>query len=334
MYMTEKSKRLPGNAHRHGGAFRLGFTLIELLVVIAIIAILAAMLIPALSKAKSKAQGIICLNNNKQIATAFNSYSGDFFELYPPNPDNGAAQAGYNWCIGSVQGGMPFPNSPPLGGQTFCPDIERGNVVDATTHFNGCLIVPYISKDGGVFKCPADPRHGTYQPYPGAGNFGMIGQDVPAARSCSMNQGVGTADYTYSTKPVAPVKGPWLAGGNTHDNPWATFGRTTDFAKGASPSTIFLTVDESPWSINDAGIAVSADPMRWVDYPAAYHNRGAGFSFCDGHAELHHWIGGMVNISGPAAQQTPAGTQDIADWVWFADHATINMVTGRLPSPP
>jgi prepilin-type N-terminal cleavage/methylation domain-containing protein/prepilin-type processing-associated H-X9-DG protein len=310
------------------GAGGLGFTLIELLVVIAIISILAAMLLPVLAKAKSKAQGVVCLNNNKQIATAFNSYSGDFRELYPPNPDDSTEMAGYCWCLGNVQGGA--PTSIPPGPDTFNPDVERDP--------NKCLVGPYLGNNQGVFTCPSDPRRGIYE----GSVFSLFGQNVPTARSCSMNQGVGTIDPGFagggghSGIPNQPVNGPWLTGNhgqNTHDNIWATYGRTTDFTKGSSPSMIFVTTDENMWSINDAGLAVCAQTPRFIDYPASYHNRGAGMSFCDGHSELHHWVGGMIVVNGQVGAQTPTSAQDIQDWVWLADHATINMITGLAPSP-
>lgn len=145
---------------------RRGFTLIELLVVIAIIAILAAMLLPVLSKAKLKAQGVCCLNNLKQLQLAVTMYTGDNQERFPENP--GAGTSLNSW----VAGVMSWDNS-------VQPNLENTNTYLLTAGEIG----PYVSKCTGIFKCPADT-------IPGA-----LGTRV---RSVSMNGFVGDVNNIAS----------------------------------------------------------------------------------------------------------------------------------------
>ena len=217
------------------------FTLIELLVVIAI---LAALLLPTLAKAKAKAQGIMCLNNNKQLMLAWRMYADDFNDRLVYNKTTFGTQSNpsNNW-VGDVM--------------SWAADPQNTNL----DLIKNALLGPYVAKNPGIYKCPADQT-----PCP-------LG---PRARSISMNAFVGPQDD--SGTPINYV--------------WQQFIKLTTIK---TPSAIFVTLDEHPDSINDAWYVwcTSADPSEkwtWSDLPASYHNGAYGFSFADGHAEIKKWM--------------------------------------------
>jgi prepilin-type N-terminal cleavage/methylation domain-containing protein/prepilin-type processing-associated H-X9-DG protein len=243
------------------------FTLIELLVVIAIIAILAAMLLPALTRAKQKAQGIYCLNSLKQQMLAFSMYNSDN-RSFPGNPGKFANSVG-NWC----EGVMDWTSGIPAGANTD------------TSYLLNAALGSYNGKSAGVYKCPADSVRSA------------IG---PRVRSISMNGFVGGLAegndptygvYGYTGYRIFLKESDFTAPGASQT--WVFLDE--------HPDSI------NDWLFGMHMPAVSAWPTAttWDDVPASYHNKACGFSFADGHAEIKRWLDPQTWA--PVLKTHPAG---------------------------
>jgi len=269
---------------------RSGFTLIELLVVIAIIAILAGLLLPALSRAKLKAQGIQCMNNHRQLLLAWRMYVEDSRDSLP-HVKHGA----WEWCGGWLD---------------YDPANQENWNLDANIRTS--ILFPYCGKNVTIFKCPSDRT-----------TVNIRGQVLPRVRTMSMLNWVGGrgegrpmnwSNTTFGTTP----------------SEYRLYHKFSDLLEpGPSRTFVFLDEREDSINDGMFVVDMLIYPTATqsiVDYPASYHAGSGGFSFADGHSELKKWLTPQF-LEKPirdAARPypTPLGGTLNKDVAWMQERAT------------
>lgn len=281
-----------------GGAVK-GFTLIELLTTIAVIAVLSSFLLPALARARSRAQGIICLNNTRQLALACLMYAHDQNDRLPYNLGRPAASTNLNnWAAGILD-------------WELTPDNTNALLL---TH---SALAPFLANVAATYRCPADNVLSSVQQQAGW---------QYRVRSYSLNASLGDA-------------GDFSAGGYNVNNPaYVQFFKLTTIPQPAAifafldehPDSIsdgYYLNKATPSAYSGYGSGSYLAGGEWLRLPASYHNGAADFSYADGHAEIHRWEYAVTKpppMPDAAALPVAVPFGQSADFDWVVDRMSIS----------
>jgi prepilin-type N-terminal cleavage/methylation domain-containing protein len=268
-----------------------GFTLVELLVVMAIIAVLSAMLLPSLGTAKLKAQGLQCMSNHRQLGLAWHMYSDDNQDrlLYASEMPDLPATSAAAWVTGTLDFN---PNNP--------------SNWDPNQNITKSPMWPYCGNNLGIWKCPSDHSFVT-----------LNGEAKPRVRSMSMNVflgGWGGTDGHWGS-PFSDYKIYLRQPELTDPGPVKVF--------------VFLDMRQDSIDMGNFGTRMAGWPDQAADYgffdlPGFYHHLACGFSFADGHSEIHRWRDNrtMPPLVANGTVDDNFDSPDNVDVAWLQDHAT------------